>query len=220
MTKLCVPIKAESISELMRQSNLAAKKGADFIEIWIDQLKNHDGFERFIRRCKKPVVVVCKAAKEKGKFKGGPKDQFKVLRQSAEMGAAYVDISFDSPSRFIRKLPNTKTIVSFHDFKETPSLKKLEKIYKKAKKYNPAIIKIATLVKNADDAGKLLQIMQKGITDKQKMIVVGMGDKGKTVRMACAKMGGFMTFVSLTDKSKTAPGQFTIEEYKKVDSIL
>ncbi|MBD3327689.1 type I 3-dehydroquinate dehydratase [Candidatus Peregrinibacteria bacterium] len=220
MTKLCVPIQAKNIKELKQQAKIALKKEADLIEIWLDQLNSLDGLESFIQKSEKPVVAVCKSKKEKGKFKGGSKEKCKILRLSADMGASYVDISLDSPSRFIKKMPKSKTIISFHDFAGTPAYRKLEKIYQKARKFNPLIVKIATFIKNADDAGKLLQILQKGINDKQKMIVIGMGNKGKLARIACAKMGGFMTFVSLTDKSKTAPGQFTIEEYKKVDSIL
>ena len=70
-----------------------------------------------------------------------------LLSKAMELGADFVDVEFGSQivSNLInnRNKTSSKIIMSYHDFKETPSLEKLESIYNQINKLNPDFVKVA-----------------------------------------------------------------------------
>jgi 3-dehydroquinate dehydratase-1 len=129
------------------------------------------------------------------------------------MGFDYLDIDLTSIRNFTFNDANkTKIIISYHNFDQTPSLKKLESIKKKKKKYKPDIMKFATMVNSDDDIRILFQLLLNKKQNEQ-MIIIGMGNKGKTTRILGPLLGNYLTYAS-TPYSRSAPGQLNIDKLK------
>ncbi len=107
-----------------------------------------------------------------------------------------------------------KIILSFHDFTKTPALAELEGIKKQMKKYPADIMKFATFVRDDVDSKVLFQFLLNK-SDNEEMIVVGMGERGKMVRIVGPLLGSYLTYAS-TDFLQSAIGQMRIEELRKI----
>ena len=75
-------------------------------------------------------------------------------------------------------------------------------------KYNPDIVKIACKVNSNRDNARLMSLLD----NDMKMIVLGMGEKGKITRLFSILLGGFCSFAAVDSKRRTAEGQFTVDE--------
>lgn len=133
-------------------------------------------------------------------------------------GVSFVDIDINwnkADKDKILKLARSKgvkTIISYHNNKITPSLNELNKILVKCKKHKPEIIKISCMSKSNADNLRLLSLLDQ----PEDIIVIGMGAKGQVTRVVAPLLGSFCTYVCLDQKNKTAPGQFSIGEIKKL----
>lgn len=141
-----------------------------------------------------------------------------LLEKAMASGAKYVDIDVQWLAPVIKKVRSyakkkkTKVIASYHNYKKTPSLADLKKILSSCAKLDPAIIKIACKSSGDKDNARLLGLLDSDV----KMIVVGMGPKGSLTRLVAPKLGAFCTFASLYEETKTAPGQFSVQEMEKL----
>jgi 3-dehydroquinate dehydratase-1 len=82
------------------------------------------------------------------------------------------------------------------------------------KKYQADIMKFATFVQDDADSKILFQFLFDK-QDSEEMIVVGMGEKGKMIRVAGPLFGSYLTYAS-TDYSQSAPGQIDVSRLKKL----
>lgn len=219
--KVCVPVRAGSVQEVLRLAKMARSKGIKYLEIWLaaegreailSLFKNQFG-----RRPKPYFIAACKGKKEKGSFNGTEEARLDILISAAIHGADFVDIGINTtPGKLLKKTiakiqkTNTKIILSYHNFKETPSLATLLKICKKAFGLGADIVKIATMAKRYFDNVTLFELASSMRQQKKKVIVVGMGDKGIISRIGGLLLGGFLTYAALEQKQRTAEGQFLL----------
>ena len=86
-------------------------------------------------------------------FKGNEKERLKLLKTAMDSGADFVDVEFGSEvAKIIADIgAASKIIISHHNFKETPSLAKLDSLYRNMKKLNPDLIKIVTAANSIND---------------------------------------------------------------------
>ncbi len=91
----------------------------------------------------------------------------------------------------------------------TPGVKALQDIVKKARRSGAGIVKIATLVKGAEDLRKLAKIL----SEFNGLIVIGMGGPGACSRVFFPMLGSLITYGSID--RPTAPGQIALKEIKK-----
>ena len=108
-----------------------------------------------------------------------------------------------------------KSVLSYHNFVKTPSLKNLDNIYSSAIKLKPDIIKVATTVNSKDELVTLLSFTHK-YSKKFPIIVTPMG-VSFVERFAPIYLGSLFTYISLS--RKTAPGQVSLDYVKKVFSL-
>ncbi|MCL5674275.1 MAG: type I 3-dehydroquinate dehydratase [Candidatus Omnitrophica bacterium] len=113
----------------------------------------------------------------------------------------------------ISKSKNRKTILSYHNFKKIPSVKKLKSLYQKAELLNPDIFKLAVQINKTSE---FLSLMNLAIKWKQTVLIVPMGMPG-IFRFIPLYYGSPFTYVFLEKPS--ASGQFSYEtfnSYKKL----
>lgn len=146
----------------------------------------------------------------------------KTLLKAIENGADYLDIELDAPSEYFTclynkaKKHNTKVIVSYHNYTETPTLNKLYSIVENSKSKGSDIVKIACQVNSPSDLSRLQSLYAK----YDNIITIGMGKKGVISRVSALYLGSPFTYVSASDKYKTAPEQLSYKEYQQIINII
>ncbi|MGE3278319.1 MAG: type I 3-dehydroquinate dehydratase [Candidatus Altimarinota bacterium] len=226
---ITVPIQASSPAQIEKALRSGRKEVAAY-EIWLDCLLKQDlspeRVEELVRHWKKvgkkKLVIVCKEKLENGHFTGTQAEKIEILAAAARGGADYIDVGMLGKDETIgtvgKRRKKAKIIVSFHDFNKTPQMPRLLSLAKKMQEWGADIVKIATFVNTLEDNQRLIELALRLKQEKQKHIILGMGEKGMVTRILGQKLGNELQFVSL-DVS-TAPGQLTLAQAIQFQNVL
>ena len=110
-----------------------------------------------------------------------------------------------------------KTLLSYHNYSQTPSDTELRSLVSRMKKWNAHIIKVATQCTTQRDALRLLSLLIDLRESGQKSIITGMGKHGIITRVFGSMWGNEMAFAPLDVSGRSAAGQLTVD---KLDSIM
>ncbi|MBT3704958.1 type I 3-dehydroquinate dehydratase [Candidatus Peregrinibacteria bacterium] len=191
--------------------DLKGTKDADILEIWFEKpafTKPTIAKPAFAKKINKPIIYKSESPS-------------KNLQEEAVKLSTYIDLDIETPTRVIKKIkrinPEIKLIISYHNFKETPYQKDLQKLQKKILKKKPDIIKFATHAKAIVDSFRMLDFLAEISKKEQKAICICMGEHGLLTRIAGHMFGNQMMYFSRTKSksSKTALGQITIKEFNE-----
>ncbi len=215
--KTCVTI-AEKTPKKIDSILKKALKKSDYAELRFDFLKPiqiPDALElvkKKLGRC----VCTLRPSSEGGKFQGNEKERISILKLIAEYHPFLLDIEFNTLRKnkalhnYVKKT-KTDILVSWHDFKKTPSVISLKKMNKQMSKFSK-FVKIVTHAKTMNDSSNILSLYNNSA--KTKLIAFAMGDNGRMSRILCLYLGSPFTYVSLG--KPVAPGQFSLEQVKKI----
>ena len=128
----CVTIAESNVPRLKKNLKKALKK-TNFAELRLDYLSPNkvphalEAVKKDLRRC----VCTLRLSKEGGKFSGSEKNRVSILKLIAEYNPLLLDVEYTTLTKsdgLLRYLRNSKTdlLVSWHDFKKTPSLNFLD----------------------------------------------------------------------------------------------
>ncbi len=206
---ICIPITARSVEDTISEMSLASKY-ADIVEIRLDYIPELENAEtcigKSLKNKTKPVIVTNRPEREGGKFNGNEHDRLRLLQKAIELKADYVDIENDSIDK-ITERGNSKIIISYHNFKETPQ--NICKIYNDICQHKPDIVKIVTYANDITDNIRIFELLS---TANLPIISFCMGELGYISRILTKKFGGILTFASLEKGKESAPGQLTVDE--------
>ena len=218
--KTCVSIAEQTPAKTKKILKIALSK-SDFVEIRLDFLKIEQIPEtlEMIRKDLSRVVCTLRPKNEGGKFVGNEKERIAIIKLIAEYNPFMLDIEFNTlkkNSSLTKYLKSTKTklLVSWHDFKKTPSSAELEKKISQMSKFS-SNVKIVSTAKSTDDSTRMLELYNK--KGKNNLISFAMGDYGRISRILCLYLGSPYTYVSLG--KAIAPGQFSVDEVKKIINL-
>lgn len=133
-------------------------------------------------------------------------------------GVDLLDIEFDkSVNRdlFIALVNDVEsqgvgTVLSYHDFKQTPPIEELKHLYFKMHQLSPSYIKVAVMPHDKMDVLRLLEVVSETAdTVSEKVIGISMSKLGIVSRTAQGVFGGVVSYGCL-DTPK-APGQIHVE---------
>jgi len=223
--KICVPIQAKTQKEAQKRLLEASKKGADLAEVWLDQIGDLD-LKTLLKAKPLPVVCICKQPKDKGLFRGDFLELSQVLLEAINCGADYVDIPMSIPENLSNKIVQSackkkcKVIISYHDFKATPSYPKLIELAEVIQKKGASVVKIATQAKNLEDTVNMIGLATLLQTKKIPHILIAMGQEGILSRILTPTLGGEMMFAVLNKRQQTAPGQLTVKELRNAWTLI
>jgi len=221
--KICVSIPPQTVAEALDLIKKAESQNADFIEIRLDSLKEHNQLADIAHCSNTPLIATNRSTECQGKFLGSETERQKILMDAAKNGFEYVDIELNTP-----KLKNiisdmremgAKPIVSFHDFNKTPNSTQLNKILKKEIASGAEICKIVTTARFVEDNLTVLDFVSK-VSKNARIVCFSMGELGKPSRLLSPVFGAFFTLASLESGRKTAPGQLTIQEMRSAYEAL
>lgn len=218
--KTCVSI-AENSSNKIKINLKQALKKSDYAEIRFDFLKSEE-IPQTLENIKdelKKVVCTLRPKSEGGKFEGTEKERVAILKLIAEYNPFLLDVEFNTIKKnkeLAKYLKSTKTrlLISWHDFKKTPKFSELKNKMNQMSKFSNNV-KIVTTAKSAKDSTTTLQLYSQN--KKNNLIAFAMGDNGRLSRILCLYLGSPYTYVSLG--KPVAPGQFSVDEVKKIISL-
>ena len=215
--KTCVSI-AEKTPKKLKQTLAKALKKSDYAEIRFDFL-NPDSVPEalhLIRKDSGRCVSTLRPIREGGKFSGSEKNRISIIKLIAEYDLFLLDIEYNTLRKnrnLQRYLKNTDTslLVSWHNFKQTPTVPVLKKKLLEMKKFS-SNIKIVTMARSVNDGSRILSLYNN--SKNVKLIAFSMGNFGKMSRLLCLLLGSPYTYVSLG--KPIASGQFSLDEVKSI----
>jgi len=222
--KICVSLATENPSNLPNLIQKAEKAEADLIEIRLDYLNINSSraaeiLKDLIKDTSVPTIATNRQYEQGGRRPQDEDDRIRFLIQAAEVGFEYIDLELtvNELKPIVEKIKSygAKPIISFHNFKDTPSLQEMEKTIKLEIDSKAEICKLVTTARNINDNVKCLLLARK-MSRLTKIVCFAMGRKGLISRVLSPIFGGFFTFSSLGKDVKTAPGQLSIEELKSL----
>ena len=218
--KTCISIGETTPHKIKRTLRIALKK-SDYVEVRFDFLKIEQipAALEMIKKDLKKIVCTLRPKTEGGKFLGNEKERISILKLIAEYNPFLLDIEFNTLKRnssLVKYLNSTKTklLVSWHDFKKTPSTAELKKKMNQMSRFSPNV-KIVSTAKSTDDSTRMLELYSK--KGKNNLISFAMGDFGRISRILCLYLGSPYTYVSLG--KAIAPGQFSVDQVKRITNL-
>ncbi len=220
--KICVAL-GEATMEGMIEAAGLVEPYADVIELRLDYLNSPD-VAGLIKRIKKSVLCTVRAQWEGGLFKGDEDARVRLLCDSVDAGAAYVDLELNAPQSSLKMLKNkmetasTKLIVSLHDFKQTGSYDQLAEKIVAMQESGADIGKLITTAHSAEDNMTMLKLLKFAADRNFSLIGFCMGEPGGVSRVITCDFGGYMTYCCKDKLTATAPGQIDARSMAEIYS--
>ncbi len=107
-------------------------------------------------------------------------------------------------------------IFSYHNFTETPTPAELETVMEAVDRKKGEIFKVASMVKNREDALRLVRFTIAHASEN--VAVMGMGEKARWTRFVLPILGSRLAYASSGEG--TAPGQPSLMEYIEAGRLL
>ena len=196
-------------------TNIAAVKKiepiVDLFEVRIDLIG--DSWTEVARQLTKPWIACNRMVEEGGKWDGNEARRIERLLQAIELGARIVDIEYNAKNveniiRLIRK--QADCLLSFHDFKKTPSLDVLKQIVNKELKAGADICKVVTTAQTFEDNMAVMRLFSE--FPGTKMVAFTMGTQGFLSRVMSPLIGAYFTYGSVQKGVESAPGQLPVSD--------
>lgn len=199
---ICVILGRGRHSALLEEWRLAAKQGAELIEIRADILRREVEVKRLLDGRPTPAVFTIRRGRDGGVWRHDEEKRLRLIREAIVHGVEYVDIEEDIAGS-IPRFGKTKRIVSYHNFKETP--RDLPEIIERLRKLDADVVKIATIANSLDDSITMLQVAKEA-SRKVPLIAMTMGELGFFTRILGTRHGAPFIYAGFNPERIFAPG--------------
>ena len=195
------------------------RRSPDVFEVRLDSLaRDVRKWEKKLPRLRAPLIITARHPHEGGSNKLSLGKRRDLLTRSLPY-ATYLDIELRSAFslRSLLKLAEQKKvwcIISFHNFKSTPSVRILLAKARAAKKHGANIFKVATRTDTPVQLARLLSF----ITNKNIDIPVsamGIGKLGAISRVLLARAGSAFIYASISTRPNIE-GQLSLEQLRRL----
>jgi 3-dehydroquinate dehydratase-1 len=219
MIRFCLPIIATSSEEIesIIKTNMSQY---DYFEIWLDYISNFNS--QFLRSLlskysNELIIVTRRLNLEPIHLNFDTRCQ--IIKLSSELNVL-IDLDIHHQKNEIAHINDNsidcRLLLSYHNYTFTPDSTELMAIIEDMSKFNPEIYKIATYCTSREDSLRLLKILLELQKQKKRLILIGMGKYGQITRLYGCMWGSYINFAPLTTNQSSAPGQFTIAQYKQI----
>ena len=226
MPKICIPVtekNAESIVETVREYE--RHKGWDVLEVRIDFFEDYEDIEKIISLLKdiravtsRLVLATIRTFEEGGQVSLSQDVYLDTIKAMCESGFIdLVDIELTKGNSCVTQCiyaahaNDVVTIISKHDFNETPDNYTMKKYLHKMDDLGGDILKIAVMPQNKADVIRVLEVTDEVNSEvKPLLITISMGFLGSITRISGESYGSVMTFATIGKES--APGQIPLVE--------
>ncbi len=199
----------------------------DIVELRIDRIRNAD-LKMLIGAKQGRIIVTNRCSEEGGRFAGSEKARIDLLKEAVQLGAEYIDVEMETDQTLRKDLEEmirtfggrTKMILSWHDYRKTPSDRALRARLVKGIRGGGSIVKMVPHALSLEDNLRVLNLIMHAKKSDQPVIAFCMGDKGRLSRIVSPYLGSLLTYAVLDKRDATAPGQMTIDEMQKIFDLL
>lgn len=218
--KYCLPIINPSLSEV---NSLIDKNilEYDFLELWLDYIEGLKVSDVKLLRDKlggKGIFLFRRQSLEPIKMS---LDQRLETIQALDNHQSLIDLDVSQKEELEEnKDKNIHSIVSYHNYSQTPNSEKLREIIDEISSSRVDIYKVSTLCNTNEDALRLLDLLLNLKERGLEYIVLGMGEKGAITRIFGTLWGNKMIYAPEDRFEQSAPGQLTKEQLEGIFSIL
>jgi 3-dehydroquinate dehydratase I len=190
------------------------RKPPDLFELRLDRLAGlADEVETVLPRLRTPLIITARDPREGGAHKLRLRQRRDLLARFLSH-ADYIDVELRTLRAFlaIAKAKNVRRIISFHDFKSTPSARLLVAKAQNAKALRADIFKVATRTDTPTELGRLLEFITKNRVNVR-LAVMGIGRLGDISRVLLARAGSLLIYASL-GPAPDVEGQLSLEQLR------
>jgi len=227
-------IVAVILEKPLETSKKAAEMGADILEIRLDLLgiRDLEIAAETIRKIKSetglPVILTNRSSAEGGKWEGKETERIRLLKDllSLKDGPDAVDIELsagrEARDRAVKaaKACGKTIIISSHDFLKTPAFQEMKTIFEEAFLAGADIAKLAVMPHSMRDVLDLLRAALDATEAGGAVCAIAMGKLGKHTRVIAPFYGSVLTYAAVEGTVSAAPGQFQVDEVKKIMELL
>lgn len=214
---IAVPLTDEGFKSKVKE---AKKKGADIVELRVDQFSNTDidyvgSLLRYAKDQGLKTILTVRSPEEGGREVPNRTEIFVKLAPESD----YTDVELSSRETIpvVREAllkGGGKLIISYHNFEVTPPGWIVREVLREGHRYG-GIPKVAVKANSYEDVARLLCA---GSTENYEKILIAMGDTGRVSRVCAFAFGSIITYASLG--KSLAPGQLPLEEVVKLRKLL
>jgi len=166
---LCVTVGRGRHRHLIAEHKHLAEQGCKLVELRLDYLMTPPNLKRLLAERPCPVIVTARREKDGGRWIKSEEERLMLLRQAIAAGVEYVDLEEDIAAS-IPRFGNTKRIISYHNFQETPE--DLTHLHARLSNLNADVVKIATMAHSPHDNLRLMRLMR---TSRVPTVAICMG---------------------------------------------
>lgn len=214
----CVSVAADSPEE-MRRAMDTALKSSKYAELRLDFLDTPDivPFLESVSGRLGRTILTLRSPREGGRFGGTESERVRLLEAAAGYGPFLLDVEFNTllGNPGMRGRLNTRTLVSWHDFRGSPSVARLRRRLGEMGRYSDWIKIVVTADVGYEAAAVLSLYAHRGKTN---LVAFAMGEEGRFTRLCAMHMGCPFMYVSLGDP--VAPGQYSADEVRRLAGVM
>jgi 3-dehydroquinate dehydratase-1 len=212
---VCISVASENVVQALDIAKKSVNH-ADVIEIRLDTLSDPE-IAPFVKNITTPLLFTNRPEWEGGSFNGSETSRLELLMQAVKHDCALVDLELKTAPELRGELldillqhPGTGLIISWHNFRDTPSVEELNEILSQQIESGAHIGKIVTTANDYTDVLNVLNLQISAANNKFPLIAFCMGSIGRISRLATTKLGGYMTYAAPDGGKETAPGQIPV----------
>ncbi|RAP53445.1 MAG: type I 3-dehydroquinate dehydratase [Methanosphaera sp. rholeuAM270] len=210
-TGVCASIIEDNKENVLNTIKQLPMDYVEYIELRLDTINNltSSDAEKIIKSVKDvtstPLILTNRTKREGGFFEGSEAERIKILKDNASL-VEITDIELMTDNNLLTSVVKeaNKSIISYHNFYETPSYERLQTIVDRASELGD-IPKVAVKPNSMEDTYILLRLLM----ENRGIIGISMDSLGSYTRIIAPLMGSPVTYASLNKES--APGQLDIK---------
>jgi 3-dehydroquinate dehydratase I len=188
----------------------------DLFELRLDSLFDVKNLGHKIAKLKRPLVITARHPGEGGE-NDLPAGRRRDLLLTFLPAARYVDIELRSAATCRSVMDRARqlgvgTIISFHDFGNTPSVGSLRAKTTRARGFGAAVFKVATRTDTPIQLGRLLQFVATAPPGLP-ISAMGIGKLGAASRLLLGQAGSSLAYCSL--RGSRIPGQLSFDQLRR-----
>jgi len=232
---ICAPVVGANYKEVLAETAAIAKLKPDLFEWRVDYFDDAGETERVLGLASEirqeagdiPLIFTLRSHREGGETVTLDDDgvaELCVAVCEAKV-ADFIDFEMSAPPHHIEQVcsaaraSGTQSILSYHNFQETPDVEWLVSKFGNAHALDGDIAKIAVMPRTLDDVLTLLEATLRASRDLPlPLISISMGAYGALTRMIAWMFGSSVTFA--VGERSSAPGQIAIGELNVVLATL
>jgi 3-dehydroquinate dehydratase I len=196
---------------------LRMRRRPDLFELRLDCLAGTaDHVESVLPKLRAPLIITARHPREGGARKLQLRHRRDLLARFLDH-ADYMDVELRSAPALrhlfdLAEKKNVRRIISFHNFKSTPSARILAAKAREARSHGADIFKIATRTDTPMELGRLVEFMTSSHLDLA-LAIMGIGKLGAISRVLLARAGSVLIYASL-GAATDVEGQLSLEQLR------